>query len=329
MEEKNLIQAILEKIRVSLALAGKSANVKFFSIKTKSCDGAVSIGNVRKSIELKKTLPQTQLLSIIRQCKDQSCILFTEYLAEAAAKELAKCGVEFADSAGNLFLKLPEHTFLIMNCKKANNINKERNLGRAFAPAGIKLIFILLTAPEMLKKNYRILQKKSGLSLGSIGYIMADLKEHALLLELDGKLRFADKEKLMERWCLAYREKLRGKLNIQRYSANLDNFKDMQLLAGLPAAWGGEAAAYFLNGHIQPEIWSIYRWGNINKLIARAKLRPDPNGKIEILDAFWPEEGNTLTTVHPLLIYADLIAGGDSRNLEMAMKIHQQYLIER
>jgi len=329
MEEKNLIQAILGKIRVNLALAGKSAAVKFSSINTQNCDGAVSIGNVKKSIEVKKTLTKPQLLSVIRQCKDHDCMLFSEYLAETAAKELAKCGVEFADSAGNLFLKLPEHTFFIMNCKKANDINKGHNLGRAFAPAGLKLIFILLTDPEMLKNNYRILQKKSGVSLGSIGYIMADLKEHGFLLELDGKLRFADKEKLMDRWCLAYREKLRGKLNIQRYSANLDNFKDIQLLAGLPAAWGGEAAAYFLNGHIHPEIWSIYRWGNINKLIAQAKFRPDPNGKIEILNAFWPEKGNTLTTVHPLLIYADLIAGGDSRNLEIAMKIHQKYLIER
>jgi len=329
MEEKKLIQAILEKVRISLALAGKTANVKFSSINAQNCDGAISFGNVKKNVELKKALAKPQLLSVIRQCKDHNCMLFTEYLTEAAAKELAGCGIEFADSAGNLFLKLPEHTFFIMNCKRANDISRERNSGRMFAPSGLKLIYILLTAPEMLQANYRVLQEKSGVSLGSVGYIMADLKQYGFLLELDGKLRFADKAKLIERWCLAYSEKLRGKLRIQRYSAGMDNFKDIKLPAGLPAAWGGEAAAYFLNGRLHPEIWSLYRWGNINKLIAQAKLRPDPNGKIEILDAFWPEQGNTLTTVHPLLIYADLIAGGDSRNLEAAVEIHQKYLIDR
>ncbi|MEI8248015.1 MAG: type IV toxin-antitoxin system AbiEi family antitoxin [Lentisphaerota bacterium] len=329
MEERNLIKAILEKARISLALAGKPVNVKFSSINAGNGDGAVLFGNVKKNVELKRALPKPQLLSVIRQCQAHDSMLFTEYLTEAAARELAECGIEFADAAGNLFLKLPEHTFLIMNCKKANDINRERNSGRIFAPSGLKLIYILLTAPEMLKANYRILQAKSGVSLGSAGYIMADLKEHGLLLEIDGELRFADKEKLAERWCLAYSEKLRGKLNIQRYSAGMDNFKDVQLLAGLPAAWGGEAAAYFLAGHLHPEIWSIYRWGNINKLIARTKLRPDPNGNIEILDAFWPEQGSALTTVHPLLIYADLIASGDSRNLETAMEIHQKYLIEQ
>ena len=328
MEEKNLIQAILEKMRISLALAGKPVNVKFSNISAPNCDGTVLFGNVKKNVELKKTLSKPQLLGVIRQCKNHSSMLFTEYLTEAGARELAECGIEFADAAGNLFLKLPEHTFLIMNCKKATDINRKLNPGRMFSPSGLKLIYILLTVPEMLKANYRILQAKSGVSLGSAGYIMAGLKEYGLLLEIDGELRFADKEKLAERWCLAYSEKLRGKLNIQRYSTGMDNFKDVQLLSGLPAAWGGEAAAYFLTGHLHPETWSIYRWGNINKLIARARLRPDPNGKIEILDAFWPEQGNTLTTVHPLLIYADLIASGDSRNLETAMEIHQKYFIE-
>ena len=328
MKEKNLIPAVLEKMRTSLALVKKSVNVKFTGINAKSCDGVLSIGKLKKNIEVKKVLTKAQLLHVICQCKAHNCILFTEYVTEVIAGELAGNGIEFADMAGNLFLKLPEHTFLIMNCKKTNDINKDRNLGRAFAPSGLKLIFILLTVPEMLKANYRILQERSGVSLGSIGYIMADLKEYGFLLELDGNLQFADKKKLIERWCLAYSEKLRGKLNIQRYSTDVD-IKDVQFLTGLPAAWGGEAAAYFLNGHIHPEIWSIYRWGNINKLIAQAKLRPDPNGKIEILDAFWPEKGNTLTTVHPLLIYADLIGSGDSRNLEIAMEIHQKYFIER
>ncbi|WP_221899846.1 type IV toxin-antitoxin system AbiEi family antitoxin [Bathymodiolus platifrons methanotrophic gill symbiont] len=56
------------------------------------------------------------------------------------------------------------------------------------------------------------------------------------------------------------------------------------------------------------------------KLKLTNKLRKDPSGDIEILNTFWDveNEANRTDTVHPILIYADLMASGDPRNTEVS-----------
>ena len=91
---------------------------------------------------------------------------------------------------------------------------------------------------------------------------------------------------------------------------------------------GGEPAASVLTAHLKPQQLIIYSQGSVNKLLTDFRLRSDPNGEIEILDAFWKFETKkpNLNFVPPLLIYADLLATTDARNLETARKIYDQYL---
>ncbi len=60
------------------------------------------------------------------------------------------------------------------------------------------------------------------------------------------------------------------------------------------------------------------------------KLRNDPNGDVEILKAFWDVENekNRTDIVNPILIYADLMATGDPRNIETAEIIYEQELAQ-
>ena len=67
------------------------------------------------------------------------------------------------------------------------------------------------------------------------------------------------------------------------------------------------------------------------------KLRKDPAGEIEILNQFWNYDENTeyrddvnwnyRDLVHPILIYADLIATGNQRNIETAKMIYEDYIV--
>jgi len=54
----------------------------------------------------------------------------------------------------------------------------------------------------------------------------------------------------------------------------------------------------------------------------------DPDGDAEVLEAFWQFEFDWPhpELVPPLLIYADLLATGDARNLETARIIYEQEL---
>jgi hypothetical protein len=57
-------------------------------------------------------------------------------------------------------------------------------------------------------------------------------------------------------------------------------------------------------------------------------MRLAPEGNTEILEMFWHPEliENPGNTVPPLLIYADLMATTDPRNLEAAEEIHAKFL---
>jgi hypothetical protein len=50
------------------------------------------------------------------------------------------------------------------------------------------------------------------------------------------------------------------------------------------------------------------------------------NGNVEILERFWTEDtlAGASETVHPILIYADLLASGNERNIETAKIIYDQ-----
>ena len=53
-------------------------------------------------------------------------------------------------------------------------------------------------------------------------------------------------------------------------------------------------------------------------------MKKDPEGNVEILNRFWNFKLNTFNNdlVHPVLVYADLMATGDNRNIETAGMIY-------
>ena len=92
---------------------------------------------------------------------------------------------------------------------------------------------------------------------------------------------------------------------------------------------GGEVAAAKLTGYLKPGTVTLYadkhRFG---EFVVANRLIKDPQGNIEILERFWPlnndfGEGDT---VHPIIIYADLVAIGDQRTMETARIIYEQHI---
>ena len=69
---------------------------------------------------------------------------------------------------------------------------------------------------------------------------------------------------------------------------------------------------------------------NLAPVLIQHKLRKDPAGDVELLRRFWRQDAvpSNKDIVHPLLIYADLMAPGNQRNLETARMIYDQYIIQ-
>jgi hypothetical protein len=68
----------------------------------------------------------------------------------------------------------------------------------------------------------------------------------------------------------------------------------------------------------------------VNKFVLNNKLRKDPQGDVEIFKAFWSEatQEECGELAPSLVVYADLIATADPRNIEVARKLYEQKINE-
>jgi hypothetical protein len=83
-----------------------------------------------------------------------------------------------------------------------------------------------------------------------------------------------------------------------------------------------------LTRYLKPQTVTIYIKQPVGKLLLKHRITKDPQGEIEILNAFWNFEfqWDYPDLVHPLLIYADLLATGDPRNIDTAEMIYEREL---
>jgi hypothetical protein len=288
----------------------------------KIVDGYINIFGKKRQFEVKRNLMPGRMVFITRQLRETNSILFADYVSPAIAEMLVQENLEYADQAGNMFLRDAYNCILIQNCAKPKALENKNTQGRAWTPTGLKVIFLLLTEPAALNWSYRKICKYAGVSLGSVKYVITDLQERQLLLKVQGKLFFSDLDRLRKNWVDGYIEKLFKKQSVRYYSGKLNIS-----LKNYPAALTGESAAANLK-LLKTDKICLYQWGNINKLILRSRWKPYDAGNIELKTAFWPEIRNFKDTVPYLLIYADLIAENDGRCLEAAKIVYDHYLKE-
>jgi hypothetical protein len=202
--------------------------------------------------------------------------------------------------------------------------------GRMFQKTGLIFLFELMTRDFSLgNKTYRQLRDETGVSLGSIGWILSSLRENGFMLEKRGERRITDTKRLLEEWCTAYRQRLRPTCQAGIYRGKPHKrVQNMEIPGG--ARWGGETGAEMLDAGLTAGFHTLYvDAAGRKRCIARGGLREDPEGNIEMLTPFWQtgkEENWPQKTVHPLLIYADLITSGNSRSIEVGKKIYDRYL---
>ena len=97
--------------------------------------------------------------------------------------------------------------------------------------------------------------------------------------------------------------------------------------------WGGEIAAAQLGTVLRPQQSLLYlppeamRLGMAQRIRIQG-LRSDPEGDVEVVEAFWSNErlGLSGATVPIPLVIADLLASLDSRNIEAALELRETWI---
>jgi len=261
---------------------------------------------------------------------DDDTLLLTRYLSPELASHCQRIGLQFIDSAGNAYLNKQPGIFVFVSGRKASLLPVAQQEQSFATPAGLRVIFAFFAAPSLLNATYREIASASGVSLGLVGPVLSQLKTRGFLgTDGSGKRGLLHRRRLAVEWAAGYLGQLRPKLKKYRFTvAHPESLSELLSPPGL--TWSGEAAASVLTNYLRPEVFTLYadlQSPVLAAMAAKLRMRPDPNGKLEIVERFWNPSVLEVGHLAPSeLVYADLLAIPDTRNHKAADLILNELL---
>lgn len=307
-------------------------------------DGKLTIEYAGKiyswQVETKNQLTRPVLVNILRNTvfKDE-CLLVAPYINENLAQLSRVEGLNFIDLAGNMYLHRPPIFIDRQGYKPAPEhkaLVARQQTGKAFQPKGMKLVMMLLLDPELVNQPMRVIAEQAEVALGTVKQVLDDLKHLSFIIEKGQKGKvLAEQDLLLTRWLEAYPSNMEAKLEQSLYTTDNIEILKQAKLEQYGALWGGEVAAEAYTHYLKPGTYLIYADKNTQttllKTLRLRRLRPEENAENAIRLVVPPVgidklKGPRTGLVTPLLVYAELLNSNDSRNLETAKRLYDDYL---
>lgn len=260
-------------------------------------------------------------------------LIVSDYITPNAKKRLREQHLNYVDSYGNGYLQLGEKKVYI---EKGNGKPVFNEFSKVFTQSGGQLLYQLFQNPDRVNDTYRSLAACGNVSLGSVSKFFKGLQEEGYIIEWDKtkKYELVKREELLEKWIQVVNEKVLPANKVGRYAFTNNRSDWKKLTENTIGKWGGEPGAAILTSQLSPEHFTLFTAAPQSEILKKLRLVPSDHGEIVIYNSFWQgEEAFTDTlsfynesTVHPLLIYAQLIYSGNDRNLETAKILYDEYI---
>lgn len=297
--------------------------------------------------EIKKWAQHANLGALINQVKQKpgEGLLVADYVNPRMAGKLRQQGVQFIDTLGNAYINQPPvYVYVTGNRQEERKFMPAKDGAmRAFEPKGLMVVFAFLCDPGLVNAPYREIAEKAGVAVGTVGWVINGLKAAAFIRDTGGKegRRLVRYRKLLDRWVDAYPEKLKPKQLAGAFVADDPNWWRAINMLDYEGYWGGEIAAAKYTNYLTPQVATVYLPERTRmRLLRDARLRKAPEwtvdapGTVLIYHPFWPAQRRDAGMhtneglVHPILVYADLVATGEPRNLEVARRIYDEHIAQ-
>ena len=342
---------LVERVQAQLKQLGLDANV-VPPPKTKPrfpADGWLRISEdgaqVDYVVEAKARLAPASLGAAMMQLQHAAtatghpALLVTEHITPPMAETLRGQKQQFADAAGNAYLEAPGLRVMVIGRKPpAAHANTSAgkaytSAGKAYTTSGLKVMFALLCDPALANATQRTIAASAGVALGSIPAVLADLQQAGHMAELKQGRRLAANKRLLDEWALAYARRLRAKTLQATYEVKDFGAWQQWTIEAPAALWGGEPAAQLLVQYLRPGVLTLYAEKIPPRLLVAQRMIKlssvvQGQGVLEWRKPFWGQlpDAPRPDTVHPVLVYADLLATGDARCIETAQIVYDTHL---
>ena len=293
--------------------------------KNRVFDSTLSVAGTTFGVIVKSVVMSSNLSFTIQQAhsaRDKTnmpVLLVLGYAQPSIMQNLYDNGINVIDYAGNCMIK---HGLLCVNVSGLKNTYRNDTKSHALSEGAVKLIYRFLSDKSFIGKAYRTISSETGLSLGTIKNTIEELTNRQFVMHTDKGRKLINEDKLLELWVQAYNQTIRPKLLLRRMSFRTDEMRSRWQEMNLPEgmAWGGDCGANLTDGYLIPGSFEIYTSKPSAMLMTTGMVMPNENGEIVLYQKFW--NGDDETTVAPkLIIYADLMNSGDSRQIEAAQRL--------
>jgi hypothetical protein len=258
-------------------------------------------------------------------------LLLAREIGAGLAPKLMKAGVNYLDLRGNCHFALPKFFVHVEGKSGPKSTSTEKGL----RSAGYQTLFAFLAEPVLLNAPVREVAARAGVSrqaaldlkdrLGDALYVGRTSTESSWIPH---RLRDA-----LALWLHGYETTVRPSLLCGTYrtkEADPSALEErvMNSLAPGSYRWGGTAAAFRLTGHYRGERSVLhFEREPPPDLARRLHALSDPHGNLLVLRA--PGKLNWdpgMETVHPLLVYSEMLDEGSERAREAARILLENHL---
>jgi hypothetical protein len=326
MSELEMVETALENLKRDTGITGNWTREPHHLF-----DGTLllTIGKDRIafSVLLKKELKPHQLPEVIRHLnQNDPALIVAGRLLPKVREELRRNQLSYLEANGNFHYRSGQ-TWIFLDSNPSLPISQNLK-NRAFTKTGLKLVFEILQDPEFLKLPYRTIASQTKTSVGNVVNVLSGLKQAGFLMPIrKNEWLLQNKKALILRWAESYAQNLKPALKMGTFRF----LKDEPHWTKIPLTenqtyWGGEPGADLLTHYLTPTEFTLYTGESRSELMKKYRLVPNEKGNVFIFEKFW-SGGSTPNSAAPtLVVYADLVATEDSRCIEAASRIYDEYL---
>lgn len=286
-------------------------------------------------VELKRTyLTYATADGVLAQMKATTrkpWMLFAPYIPRPMGRYLAEHEVNYADLAGNCRLVLDQRYATHVEGRTRERPAEER---RGLRVPGYLVLFAILAEDKLLDATVRGLADAAGTGKTAAAETLRRLHEENLVGEVKGRRFIVEKKVLLDRWVAGYATHVRPRLLIGTYRTvdqdpvALERHLETALRDKPRWAFGGGAAANRLVRVFRGERTVVHLSEALLDVPKRIGAQRADHGPLVLLRAPGRVafDGVKPRTVHPLLIYTELLVTGDPRAREAANEVWERYL---
>ncbi len=260
-------------------------------------------------------------------------LILAPHIGARLATKLADARLNYLDLSGNCHITLPPFY-----------VHIEGKTPRPAAPqdkgvrsAGYQVLFSFLSDPTLLNAPIRTIAEAAGVSRQPVSDMRDRLFSHDFILKTSAGTQWNARRKqdALNLWLHGYETTVRPSLlwrvlrtqesDPQRLEATLSAVVGSS--GSYELRWGGSAAGFRLNGHYRGQRTVAHIRPHPEKLQRELRAVPDPRGNLVIMDAFGTLNWTTnRDTVHPLLVYSEMLSEGSERAREAAREVFEEHL---